>query len=534
MYTCTSFASLAKLCADLEKTRKRLEKKRLIAEYLKKLEKREVQPAVSFILGKPFPESDERELEVGGAILWKVERSKQTTLIQEPLTILGVAKTFEKIASASGPGSRLRKESLLTNMYRCASDEEARYLTRLLMGEMRIGAVEGVVLEAIAEACNVKLELVQRANMLLGNLGKVAEIALFDGRNGLEKVGLRLFHPVKPMLAKTSYNFEEVIDEYGGVVAFEWKVDGARVQIHKKGNRIRVFSRRLTDVTESVPDIVSMADKGIRLDEALVEGEVVAVDKTGRPLPFQDLMRRFRRIKEVDETSAEIPLKLYLFDILYCNGQLLIDKAYSTRWSILEKSVDQKFLVPRIVTSNVEEAEAFLRKALAAGQEGLMAKRLDGNYTAGVRGGNWYKIKPFESLDLVIIAADWGSGRRRGWLSNYHLGARVDETDRFVCLGKTFKGLTDEEFTTMTKRLQELKIHETPYTVYVKPRVVVEVAYNEIQRSNQYESGFALRFARIVRIRDDKDPAQVDTLSRIKELYEQQFKTKGMLGPYLN
>jgi DNA ligase-1 len=269
--------------------------------------------------------------------------------------------------------------------------------------------------------------------------------------------------------------------------------------------------------------------KGVKLEEAVVEGEVVAIDRMGRPLPFQDLMRRFHRIQEVQKMSIEVPLQLYLFDILYCDGRPLIDEAYSMRWRVLANSVDPTFLAPRIVTGDVEEAVIFLKEALKAGQEGLMAKRLDSSYTPGAREGKWYKIKPFENLDLVVIAADWGYGRRKGWLSNYHLGARVDETGEFVSLGKTFKGLTDEEFRVMTKRLQELKIRETPYTVYVKPSIVVEVAYNEIQRSSQYKSGFALRFARITRFREDKRPDQADTISRVKAQYERQFKAKGRL-----
>jgi len=530
MCAATSFASFAKLCADLEKTTKRLEKKHLISEFLKIVQQEEVQPTVSFLIGKAFPEADERVLEIGGITLWKVEGSRQATLVTEPLTILGVAKAFDAIASMSGPGSRTRKESLLQSLFSRASAEEAQYLARLLMAEMRIGAVEGVVLEAIAEACDVDLELVRRANMLLGSLGEVAGIALTQGKSGLAKVGLRLFKPVKPMLAEMSYDINEVIAEHGGKTAFEWKFDGARVQIHKKGRELRIFSRRLTDVTGSVPEIVSLAETGVHAEEALVEGEVVAVDKKGRPLPFQDLMRRFRRIREVEEIATEIPLRLYLFDILYRNGQLLIDKPYAERWNILTNTVGHTLLAPRIVSNNIQEVKTFLDQALKAGHEGLMAKHLDSDYAPGVRGKKWYKIKPFENLDLVIIAADWGYGRREGWLSNYHLGVRDDETGEYVSLGKTFKGLTDEEFESMTKRLQGLKTQETNYTVYVRPNIVVEVAYNEIQRSPQYKSGFALRFARIARIREDKSPEEADTLSRVKALYEKQFETKGRLS----
>ncbi len=527
MCVATKFASFSKLCTDLGETTKRLEKKRLISIFLKTLEPKEVKPAVSFLIGKPFPESDERLLDVGGTALWEIKTSGQATLVKEPLTILGVAETFDAIASTSGPGSRIRKKNILESLFGRASPVEAKYLTRLLMAEMRIGAVEGVVLEAIVEASGISLETVRRANMLLGSLGEVAEIALSQGKRGLENIGLRLFNPVKPMLAEMSYDIVEAVAEHGGKTAFEWKFDGARVQIHKKNREVRIFSRQLTEVTESVPEIVSLGKTGIHAREALVEGEVVATDREGRPLPFQDLMRRFRRTRNVEEMTDEIPLQMYLFDVLYCNGRLLVDKPYSERWNILEDIADPMLLAPRLITDDIHKAKAFLARALGAGHEGLMAKRLDSDYTPGVRGKKWYKIKPFENLDLVIVAADWGYGRREGWLSNYHLAARDEKTNEFFCLGKTFKGLNDTEFEDMTKRLQALKISETRYTVYVRPEIVVEVAYNEIQKSRQYKSGFALRFARVARLRDDKSPNEADTMTRVKALYEKQFETKG-------
>jgi DNA ligase-1 len=360
--------------------------------------------------------------------------------------------------------------------------------------------------------------------MLTGDIGEVARIALEGGEQALSGVRMRMFVPLKPMLASMSYDIGEVIKAHGGETAFEYKFDGARIQIHRRGDEIRIFSRRLSDVTESLPDVVELVRRSISSDDYVVEGEAVAIGEGGRPLPFQDLMRRFRRVHDVEEMAGRIPLRLHLFDALYLDGGLLIDEPYSERWARLEAVCAAELLAERLVTSDVGEVEAFLRSAMEAGHEGLMAKRLDSPYSPGVRGKRWFKIKPVETLDLVIVAADWGYGRRTGWLSNYHLAAR--EGGEFLVLGKTFKGLTDEEFTWMTGRLQSIKLDETRQTVRVRPEVVVEVAFNEIQRSPHYRSGFALRFARITRIREDKAPGDADTMERVRQLYEGQFRYK--------
>ena len=287
---------------------------------------------------------------------------------------------------------------------------------------------------------------------------------------------------------------------------------------------MRIFSRRMSDVTGSLPDIVELVAGQVHSRDMILEGEVVAVGEDGRPLPFQDLMRRFRRVRDVEEMVRLIPLRLHLFDILYLDGRLLIDESYRERWRLLESVCPEELLAKRIVTDDVGEAEEFFRRALEEGHEGLMAKRLDSPYTPGRRGKLWLKIKPAETLDVVIVAAEWGHGRRRGWLSNYHLAVR--DGDGFSMVGKTFKGLTDEEFEWMTRKLLELKVRETPTTVYVRPEVVVEVAFNEVQRSPHYPSGYALRFARIKRIRLDKGPKDADSLDRLRELYERQFRYK--------
>jgi DNA ligase-1 len=321
-------------------------------------------------------------------------------------------------------------------------------------------------------------------------------------------------------------DLQEVFKEHSGTSAFEFKYDGARIQIHRKGGTLRIFSRRLTDVTLSLPDIVELARKRVRSEEFLIEGEVVAIGQSQKPLPFQDLMRRFRRVHDVDVMLKEIPLKLFLFDVIYLDGNLMIDTSYEKRWKTLRSIVDDQLLATRVVTGDLVEAQKLMQASIEAGHEGLMAKDLKSNYTPGVRGKKWFKIKPAETLDVVIVAADWGSGRRRGWLSNYHLAVRDEASGEFLVVGKTFKGLTDQEFVEITKRLLELKTKETDYTVYVKPSIVVEVAFNEIQHSPHYKSGFALRFARIARFRNDKRVEDADSLQRLSKLYQDQFRFK--------
>ena len=524
----TSFSELVDVCRALESTTKRTEKKLLLAAFLRRLRPEEVSPAVLLITGSIFPETDDLHvLEVGWATLRRVIRGEgQRTLSEGSMSIIEVHKALKEVAEISGRGSRRRKEALLEGIFGRLTSIEREYLIRFIFGEPRIGVSEGVMLEGIAEAAEAPLSLVRRAHMFTGDLGKVAKIALTGGEEALQGIGISLFTPVKPMLAEMSYDLQEVIERHGGRTAFEYKFDGARIQVHRRGEEIRIFSRRLSDVTSSLPDIVEVVKEGVSADEFILDGEVIAVGPEGRPFPFQDLMRRFRRVHDIEELVEKIPLRLHLFDILYLDGDSLIDEPYERRWELLSSVCKGDLLTERIITGDLSEVEAFLERAVKAGHEGLMAKRLDSDYAPGKRGKKWFKIKPAETLDLVIVAADWGSGRRRGWLSNYHLGAWDEEGGAFKVIGKTFKGLTDTEFTEMTRRLQEIKVRETRYTIHVQPRIVVEVAFNEIQRSPRYASGFALRFARITRIREDKGPGEADALRRVRELYEEQFRYK--------
>jgi DNA ligase-1 len=329
------------------------------------------------------------------------------------------------------------------------------------------------------------------------------------------------------MLAEIATEFGPVLATHGGRTALEYKYDGARIQLHVAGDRVGIWSRRLSDVTASLPDVVAIARQDLLEDGVILDGEVVALGEGGRPLPFQDLMRRFRRVHDVDARAEEIPLALHLFDCLMRRGESLIDDPYERRWDALARVTGGRHLAHRLTVTSSAEADAFLAAALAAGHEGVVAKDLASAYSPGGRGKRWFKVKAPATIDCVIVAAERGSGRRTGWLSNYHLAVRDGEA--FADVGKTFKGLTDVQFEEMTRRLRALATDDDGYTVRVRPEIVVEVEYNDIQQSPRYASGLALRFARIARIRDDKAPGQATTLAELRELYERQFATKSRM-----
>ncbi|MDR7542739.1 MAG: ATP-dependent DNA ligase [Armatimonadota bacterium] len=520
-----TFAEFAALCRDLAATRSRLAKIDRTAHFLRRLAPEEVGIAVAFLTARPFPASDPRVAEVSFATLSSILESAGPPAAASNLSLLDVGQAFADIAAASGPGSRRAKAERLSTLLRRATADERQVIAGILLGEMRIGLHDGLIQDAIAAAAGAPLDQVRRAALFVSDLSEVARIALGEGGDGLGRVGVRLFVPLLPMLAELSGDFDEVFAAHGGHTALEFKYDGARIQIHKQGDLVRIWSRRLTEVTASLPEVVDIVRHKLRAQTAILDGEVVAAGPDGRPLPFQELMRRFRRVHEVEQLAGQVPLVLYLFDCLLIDGRSLIDQPYEARWAALERATGGAHLARRIVTGDAATAQAFLREALAAGHEGVMAKELDSPYAPGSRGKRWFKIKPADTIDCVIIAADWGSGRRRGWLSNYHLAVR-DGDDGFAPVGKTFKGLTDEEFRAMTERLQAFRESDDGYTLTVRPRIVVEVAYNEIQRSPQYSSGYALRFARIVRIREDKNPQQATSLAELHALYEGQFAAK--------
>lgn len=521
-----TFAEFASLCYELERTPSRLAKIASAADYLKRLEPDEIRSGVAFLSGRLFPISDPRTLDIGPSALFEASKIPVAeNLTPTPLTLQDVANSFGKIAEATGKGSRREKLARLKELVEKADAHERPILLRLLHNELRIGLHDGLIQEAIARASDTDLKTVRRAALFRSDLAEVAAVALTAGMAGLEQVDIKLFIPLLPMLSELSQDFNEVFKAHGGETALEYKYDGARVQIHREDDQVRIWSRRLSEVTSSLPEILEIARSDLRGQSFILDAEVVAVGKDGRPFPFQELMRRFKRVHEIASAASEIPLSLHLFDCLFFDGNSLIDEPYESRWLKLSAITGGKHLTRRKITTDIAEAEAFLKEALAAGHEGLMAKALDSFYMPGNRGKLWFKIKPSETVDCVITAADRGSGRRRGWLSNYHL-AVADGAGGFAPVGKTFKGLTDKEFIEMTSRLKALQLADDGYTVTVKPEVVVEVAYNEIQRSPQYSSGFALRFARITRIRDDKNPEQATTLAELQTLYERQFITK--------
>ena len=553
----TPFARLAGLGEHLEQTSKRLELAALLADFLRGLSREEIPPAVRLTIGQVFPEWDGRALNVswkavmavvdglidappavkeevgaqavdgGEFVRLLLERTRCQPLKPPPLTILEVYRAFEGIAGSGGKGSRARKEVLLCDLFERSTPVEAKYLTKVIYQEMRHGVSEGLLLDGVAKAAGVKVRLVQRANQLWGDLGEIALTALTEGEAGLNRAGVRLFRAVKPMLADMAEELAGAFERYGGRFALEYKLDGARVQIHRQGDQVCIYSRHLADVTESLPDVVAEVRDRLAAEEAILDGEVIAVDAQGHPLPFQHLMRRFRRKHAVDATVEEIPVQLHLFDVLYANGESLVDAPYRERWAALERAAGGLNRVRRLIPATPEEGRAFAEAAYRDGHEGVMAKDLDSAYTPGVRGKSWLKLKHVTSLDLVIVAADWGYGRRHGWLSNYHLAALDTESGEYQVMGKTFKGLTDAEFQAMTGRLLALERGRKGSTVFVQPQVVVEVLFNEIQESSQYRSGLALRFARIARLREDKPPAEADTLQTLRRLYEQQFQYKG-------
>jgi DNA ligase-1 len=528
IFTQTTLLELVNCLKELEITASRNEKIKILSSFFKRLDDDEIYPTISLISGSIFPEGDQRVLEIGDRTLRKIlSENKQSTLQKSPLTIIALFNQLEKIASISGKGSRPKRESIISSLIGQASNSETDYIIRILIGELRIGVGEGLILEAIAHSSAVDVSLVKRAYTLTGNLSYAAERAFRKHTERLDQIELKLFEPIKPMLSETALDLENVFKIHKGETTLEYKLDGARVQIHKKNDQIEIFSRRLSKITSSLPEIVEIISTSIKARETILEGEVIAVDHISRPLPFQDLMRRFRRISDIQKSMEEIPVRLYLFDIIYLDGKSTIDLTQKERRKILEEICPNKLLTPKIVTQNIEEAKNFFNKAIAEGHEGLIAKSIDEKYKPGKRDRSWLKIKQVNTLDLLIVAADWGYGRRQGWLSNYHLAARKDNSYEFLEVGKTFKGLTDEEFKRMTTRLLDLKINSNEYTVYVRPEVVVEVTFDEVQTSPHYKSGYALRFARITQIREDKSPKDSDTINRVKEIFEAKFKVKG-------
>ena len=507
-------AALLEASERVAATRSRLAKVGALAECLQRLETAEIALGVAYLSG------DTRQGKTG--VGWaSLKQAMDTPAASAPrLTLAMVDADLERLSQVQGQGSVAERARLLADLFAMATKGEQDFLARLLLGELRQGALEGIMQDAIAKASGLPAAKVRVAAMRAGGLPAVAQAALAEGEAGLGRFALTVFQPVQPMLAQAAEDVADALERLH-TAAFEWKLDGARVQAHKRGGEVRVYTRSLKEVTESVPEVVA-ALREAAARELIVDGETIALRPDGMPYPFQDTMRRFARKLDVDELRATHPLSVYLFDCLYADGEDLTAKPARERFEALSRAFPAARLIPRLVTDDRDTARSFYEDALARGHEGVMAKALDAPYEAGSRGAGWLKIKRAHTLDLVVIAVEWGSGRRDGWLSNLHLGALDPATGGFVMLGKTFKGMTDEMLAWQTERLLSLETSREGHVVHVRPELVAEIAFNEIQASPTYPGGFALRFARVKRYREDKRAAEADTIATVRALYEGQ------------
>ncbi|HVF61829.1 MAG TPA: ATP-dependent DNA ligase [Thermoanaerobaculia bacterium] len=503
-------AELVATSARVAETRARTVKIAALAGLLRHLRPEEIDVAVAFLSGH----LRQGRIGLGAAA---VRAAMPGEAAAEPsLTLSEVDAAFASIAAVSGAGSTAERARRLGALLARATHEEQDFLVRLIFGELRQGALAGLMGEALAAAAGVPADEVRRALMLAGELAPVARAALTEGRVGLGRFRLQLFRPLQPMLAQPAEDLEAALGRLG-VAALEFKLDGARVQVHRVGEEVRVYSRRGNDVTHAVPELVA-AVAALPAQQLLLDGEVLALRPDGTPHPFQVTMRRFGRKLDVERLRGELPLTPFFFDLLHVDGEDLVDRPAGERFAALAEAAPA-LAVPRLVTADPEVADAFFADALRRGHEGLMAKATDAPYEAGRRGFSWLKVKPAHTLDLVVLAAEWGHGRRHGWLSNLHLGARDAESGQFVMLGKTFKGLTDETLAWQTRRFQELAVETDGWTVTLRPELVVEVAFNDVQESPHYPAGMALRFARVKRYREDKPAAEADTLDTVRAIF---------------
>jgi DNA ligase-1 len=497
----------------------RLAKVRELAGFLKSLPPGEVDTAVHYLSG----ETPQGRLGVGYSSLEPAARAPAAA--DPSLSISDVDALFASLPAIKGAGAAVRRVELLRELWSRATPPEREFLARLLLGELRQGALGGVMLDAIAAAAELPVGAVRRAAMYAKSLGALAYAALTEGGAALDKFQLELFSPISPMLAQTAADVSEALLELEGEAAFEWKMDGARIQVHKAAEDVRIYTRGLNEVGAAIPEIVE-AVRDLPARTLVLDGEAIAFDAAGRPHPFQITMRRFGRKLNVAALREELPIGAFFFDCLRLEQDSLADRPTVERVEALARIVPSGMRMPRLVTSSAEEASAFYDAALAAGHEGLMAKALQAPYEAGNRGASWLKIKRAHTLDLVVLAAEWGHGRRTGKLSNLHLGALDTLTGDYVMLGKTFKGLTDVMLEWQTRELLAREIRRDPGTVYVKPELVVEIAFSDLQASPRYPGGLALRLARVKRYRDDKQARDADTMDSVRRIYAAQGGTK--------
>ena len=522
-------AELADVSRAVAANPARLAKIEALAGALQSATPDEAPIAVAYLSG----ELPQRQIGVG----WAALRDAPPPAAGPSLTIADVDAAFTRIGVLAGKGSTGERRRLIGELLATATADEQYFLVRLLSGELRQGALDGVMTEAVARAAGVPVTQVRRAVMLRGSLPAVAGAALSGGTAALSGFGLQVGRPLKPMLAASAPAIQDALAKIavvaGGAAgaarsagadatvgtggsaaaAVEWKLDGIRIQAHILDGVVRLFTRTLDDITARLPEVAAVLGK-LPVRSAVLDGELIALRPDGRPLPFQDTAAR-----AASEVPVEaVPLSVFLFDALHLDGTDLIDQPDADRHAALTSVVPAQLLMPRLVTDSADEATAFFRDALAHGHEGVVVKSLAAPYAAGRRGAGWIKVKPRHTLDLVVLAVEWGHGRRQGWLSNLHLGARDPETGGWVMLGKTFKGLTDELLTWQTAKFLELEDHRDSWTVYVRPELVVEIAFDGVQRSPRYPGGVALRFARVLRYREDKPAAEADTIGMVRAL----------------
>jgi len=565
----TSFREFAETCQAIEKISSTIDTTNRVADLLKKVDIKELPIATHFIMSEVFPAWSGEQLGIGTSLLYvslsrasgmsvksieslirttgdigdtallilKEKRKNQVTfssfLEEQPeLSITEVYNRFKVASEASGKGSQDIKIKNLQFLFNSSTPREAKYISRLALEELRIGVGEGVVRDAIAKAFSVPVDVVEHAFMVTNDLGIVAATAKEGGVEALEHLGIEINRPIKMMLSQISPDIVADIKEMKEA-AIEWKFDGARVQVHKAGDSVTLFSRKLENVTNSLPDLVEIIRKHVKAESAILDGEAVAVDENGKPRAFQEILKRFRRKYDVEEKALGIPIQLNLFDIMYLNGKTLIDLPLIERRKALESCVessveDSKSICvdKQVITGDLEVIEKIYREALEAGHEGVMVKNPNSFYSPGKRGKNWLKKKPLmETLDLVVVGAEWGFGRRANLIGSYTVACYDPETLRYLQVGKVGTGLTDDQLKELTEMLSGLMEGGEAGGVFaIRPKIVLEIAFEEIQKSPNYDSGFALRFPRFIRIRDDKDPEEADTIQRIGKVYSQQLK----------
>jgi len=545
------FALLCSTFEALENTSSRLEKTDIVANLLKTSSKDELPIIVQLMLGKVFPSWSTIKMGVGEKLLVRaasdisgisegnileylkdtgdigrsiemaMENKKQVMFSFEELTLDSVYKDLVRLSSLEGKKSQDRKLKILAGLLTNASPLESRYISRIVVETMRTGVAEGTIRDSIAKTFGISSEKIEKAFMMSNDIGLVA-INAFEGEGPLQDITLELFRPIKMMSAQKVSNVSEGFKVAGKPCALEYKYDGFRMQIHKKGDHIEIFTRRLENVTAQFKDVVQAIEKGVEGD-CIIEGETIGIDKNGKWLPFQNISRRIKRKYNIDEIIEKIPVITNIFDILYLNGDVLIDQPFIRRREILESVVsqDERLMLSRMITSGKEEeVEQFFDESIKKGNEGLMIKNLNSPYVPGLRVGNMLKLKSvLESLDCIITGAEWGTGRRASYMGTFYI-AVLDEYGNPMNIGKVATGITDDMLDLLTKRLNPLVLVEDGTHIRLKPEVVIEVAYEEIQKSPHYKSGFALRFPRLIRIRDDKGPEDADTIERVFDIYE--------------